>query len=83
MKKLLLLLAVVVLLLLLVAVGRALTLDSPQAAERWCEVVARAVATGRISPDAGRTLARRVREFWRGSRVPGMSGTPRLATMAP
>lgn len=41
-------------------------LDSPQAAERWCEVVARAVATGRLSHNAGRTIARLVRE-WRES----------------
>lgn len=40
-------------------------LDSPQAAEKWCEIVARAVATGRISHNAGRTLARLVREFLR------------------
>lgn len=40
-------------------------LDTPQAAERWIEVVGRAVATGRMSHNEGRTLARLVREWLR------------------
>jgi hypothetical protein len=41
-------------------------LDGPRAAERWCEVVARAVATGRLGHNEGRTVARLVKE-WRAS----------------
>lgn len=40
-------------------------LDSPQAAERWCEVVGRAVATGRLSHHEGKAVVRAVREFLR------------------
>lgn len=40
-------------------------LDSPQAAARWLEVVARAVATGRLGHHEGRTVVRAVREFLR------------------
>lgn len=40
-------------------------LDSPQAAERWIEVVGRAVATGRMSHREGKALARLVREWLR------------------
>lgn len=40
-------------------------LDSPQAAERWCEIVARAVATRRLSHNEGKTIARLIREFIR------------------
>lgn len=40
-------------------------LDSPQAAERWLEAVGRAVATGELSHNAGKAVARLVREFLR------------------
>lgn len=38
-------------------------LDSPQAAERWLEAVGRAVATGRLSQGAGRTVVSSVRAW--------------------
>lgn len=40
-------------------------LDSPQAAERWLEAVGRAVATGRLGHNEGRTVVKAVREFLR------------------
>lgn len=40
-------------------------LESPQAAERWLEAVGRAVATGSLGHNEGRTVVRAVREFLR------------------
>lgn len=40
-------------------------LDSPQAAETWLEKVGRSVATGRLTHNEGRTIARLVREWLR------------------
>lgn len=40
-------------------------LDSPQAAERWLEAVGRAVATGKLGHNEGRTVVKAVREFLR------------------
>lgn len=40
-------------------------LESPRAAERWLEAVGRAVATGRLGHNEGRTVVRAVREFLR------------------
>lgn len=45
-------------------------LTSAQAAERWCDVVGRAVVTGRLSHTAGQAALRAVRE-WRESRDKG------------
>jgi hypothetical protein len=40
-------------------------LDGPKAAARWCEIAARAVATGRLSNSEGRTVARLIQVFLR------------------
>ena len=40
-------------------------LTDPRAAETWLETVARAVATGRLTHNEGRTIARLVREWLR------------------
>lgn len=40
-------------------------LDGPRAAERWLEVVGRAVATKRLSHNEGKALARVIREYLR------------------
>lgn len=45
-------------------------LTSHEAAERWCDVVGRAVAQGRLGHNEGRTILRAVRE-WRDSRDQG------------
>lgn len=45
-------------------------LDGPRAAEAWCEVVARAVATGTLGHNEGRTVARLIKE-WRESHDAG------------
>lgn len=45
-------------------------LESHEAAERWCDVVGRAVAQGRLGHNEGRTILRAVRE-WRDSRDQG------------
>lgn len=38
-------------------------LDSPQAAERWSEIIGRAVALGRLSNSQGQTMLRAVNAF--------------------
>jgi hypothetical protein len=38
-------------------------LDSPEAAEEWCAIMARAVATGRITAHAGNAAMRAVGQF--------------------
>lgn len=45
-------------------------LESPQAAETWCDVVGRAVVTGRLSHNQGKAALRAVRE-WRESHEAG------------
>lgn len=40
-------------------------LDSPENAERWLEAVGRAVATGKLGHNEGRTVVRAVREWVR------------------
>lgn len=45
-------------------------LESPQAAERWCDIVGRAVVTGRLTHNQGKAALRAVRE-WRESHETG------------
>lgn len=40
-------------------------LDSPQTAEKWLEAAGRAVATGRMSHNEGKAVARLIREWLR------------------
>lgn len=47
-------------------------LESPQDAETWLEVVARAVATGRLSHHEGKAVARLVREWLRANEAGAM-----------
>lgn len=41
------------------------TLDSPQAAARWCDIIGRAAATGRLSASAAQAALRSVSECLR------------------
>lgn len=57
-------------------------LDSPEAAERWLEVVARGVATKRLGSSEGRTVVQAVREFLRAHEAGRMSARLEALTEA-